>query len=84
MFRQFRQSEEVEVDIRLDSNPQHQSFTVKVKSRLCKISSSLVFKRSQNSQNNNVWLNTNMEPTRHRIGPKKDENHSKLSVRGEF
>lgn len=81
MFRQFRQSEEVEVDIRLDSNPQHQSFTVKVKSRLCKISSSLVLKRSQN---NIVWLNTNMEPTRHRIGPKKDENHSKLSVRGEF
>lgn len=81
MFRQFRQSEEVEVDIRLDSNPQHQSFTVKVKSRLCKISSSLVLKRSQN---NIVWLNTNMEPTRHRRGPKKDENHSKLSVRGEF
>lgn len=81
MFRQFRQSEEVEVDIRLDLNPQHQSFTVKVKSRLCKISSSLVLKRSQN---NIVWLNTNMEPTRHRIGPKKDENHSKLSVRGEF
>lgn len=81
MFRQFRQSEEVEVDIRLDLNPQHQSFTVKVKSRLCKISSSLVLKRSQN---NIVWLNTNMEPTRHRRGPKKDENHSKLSVRGEF
>lgn len=81
MFRQFRQSEEVEVDIRLDLNPQHQSFTVKMKSHLCKISSSLVLKCSQN---NNVWLNTNMEPTRHRRGPKKDENHSKLSVRGEF